>query len=225
MRWILTILLLSSTLCYGADSLTTQLATKIYQRLNMDTSGTELFPRVTAVGYAKDGLMRAGYDFGIEETKVCTLSANVRYLTIDTGLIEIASVTFHDSTDADFEFRFLKRVSHDSITKLNFIKEADDDRNATSYSRWGDAVMFGPVSSDDDIFTVRYWKQTNDIDSETVTNLPAEYLEGAILYGLYLSSDLLQNGRAGEYWNAYWAFYDKVRAIRNRESLSGEENR
>lgn len=190
------------------DSTTARIAVSIFEQLRRDTTGTESLPLYLAQKYARIGVSMAGIDMGIEASKPCTSVGHAMSMLVDTALIRVMSVTF-DS--ASYPRRNLRELPFDSLTKMQFGNSIEKEKNATHYAVWGDSLLLAPVSSDADVFTVRYYKRADYPDSvNQQIILPEEYRELAVLWGCYKASERLVNGRDQEFMTKYYTLRSAI---------------
>lgn len=206
MKLIFTIITICGVLAgfvYGesTDSTASLLASSMYQMLNYDTTGIDLLPRAAGLEYARMGFAKAGDDLGKPAMKLVEKSSGALSVLVDTATIQIKAVGYDT---AGYVRRFLVQVPLDTIRVIQGNKEVSDEKRATHFAQFGDSLILVPVTTATDTFQVIYWKRCKHLsDSTTATDLPEEYREAALIYGCYLASMAVQNGRAGDFFTAY----------------------
>jgi len=194
----------------GINSNQVEVANSILRQLRVDTNGVDACTRAEALVFARDGLAQAGTDIGVAFAKRCISTAGVMAMLIDTALIKIDYIAIDSVVDDDYLIPVRQLTSAPLDTVLDVAQSGNgvrDEINATHYNNPDglDSVYLAPVSSDADTFFVIGWKRDDlSTDSTATTNLPQEYRHLAVLWGLHLASQMLENGRSTEFEGEYW---------------------
>ena len=204
-RWIILFLLLP-VIGYAdtGDSTAAQLASSICQMLNRDTTVTANLTRANALEYARMAFDKAGTDFGKDTTRRVVRAAGAFGIKVDTALVAVAAVGYESS---GYVVRFLRPAPIESLRVVQFETDVTRLKHGTHYAVVGDSIFVVPVTLATDSLKVIYWKRCkHQADSTTGTDLPQEYRDMALMYGCYLISKHLNNGRDKSFLEDYMLF-------------------
>jgi len=204
-RWIILFLVLPGMVYADTkDSTASMLASSIAEMLNRDTTATANLTRAQLLEFARMGFSGPGDDIGKDTTRRVIRAAGAFGVKVDTALISVGAVGFESS---GYVIRFLRPTSIESLRVIQFDGTLSRVKRGTHYAVVGDSIFVVPLSLSADTMKVIYWKRSKHLtDSTTATDLPEEYRDLALLYGCYLVSKKVNNGREKSFLEDYMLF-------------------
>jgi hypothetical protein len=211
-RVLVGILLILGTAAMAGDNDTPQkIGVSIMRILKLDTTGTKAMSRTDAAWFARFGIAKCGAVMGVPFTSNVVSATGGRKVFVDSNLIAVQTVMYDSSVAGYFvPVRSLARMPADSMVTLSRDRTGAatvrDDYHATMYAhQWGsDSMTVGPVAIGADTFTVEGFRQARTPATDTSqTEIPQEWRQAAIFYGIYVASLSLANGRADEFYKAF----------------------
>lgn len=204
-------------------STTSQIASRIYVQLSLDTTGTNAYPRAIALSHAREGLYQCGLDLGIPFMKVVPIAAESYSVKVDTALIAVSYVVRMSDFDGIFTSPvpagIVRNAPLDSILQDIRYKRndaGDFEANLDAPEWWhqqpgSDSIIFASsLLGADTLLVLGYLRDNPLTDTTATTSIPQDYRRGAILYGLYLASERLQNGRETAFEERYYAYIARI---------------